>query len=94
VTGCDCKQLGLLGVVPEERIAKPLYGQKLYRGFESPLSARIQLEGLCGKRIWKTLRIEAGHAVAAWWLGGKNRSSLGEDGTIQLHRSLQRLTIC
>jgi hypothetical protein len=26
VTGCDCKQLGLLGVVPEERIAKPLYG--------------------------------------------------------------------
>ena len=26
MTGCDCKWLGLLGVVPEERIAKPLYG--------------------------------------------------------------------
>jgi len=37
----DRKWLGLFSVVLEETIAKPLYGQKLYRGFESPLSARL-----------------------------------------------------
>jgi len=32
----DCKRWKLHVIASKQRIAKPLYGQKLYRGFESP----------------------------------------------------------
>jgi hypothetical protein len=46
VRECDRKTLRLLGIAPEKTIAKPLYGQKLYRGFESPpLRQTVELQG-------------------------------------------------